>query len=228
MIEAIVDIGKIVQIHVDECERLKIDQSFVRDMMEDPNDLAILRSIVSLSEVFHIDLIAEGVETELHGQLLIWLGCTQAQGYAIARPMPIEQIDEWASSWRPPTNWAQAHCLHVNDQHVLSAYLVFSSMERASSTEEILKAYSLFERLDIFKQVLHWLDDEGWETQSRVSIDTLDDAQQLLHAFVDKIAIIKEQPSQLNGTTVEDMNHLCAQIKAHLITLLQEISRATQ
>jgi EAL domain-containing protein (putative c-di-GMP-specific phosphodiesterase class I) len=67
---------------------LKIDQSFVRDMLEDPDDLAILDGILGLANAFRRQAIAEGVETLAHGEVLLQLGCELAQGYAIARPMP--------------------------------------------------------------------------------------------------------------------------------------------
>ncbi|MBY0463498.1 MAG: EAL domain-containing protein, partial [Burkholderiales bacterium] len=75
---------------------LKIDQSFVRDMLEDPDDLAILQGVIDLSAAFKREVIAEGVETAAHGNALLQLGCEQAQGYGIARPMPPDLIVAWA------------------------------------------------------------------------------------------------------------------------------------
>jgi EAL domain-containing protein (putative c-di-GMP-specific phosphodiesterase class I) len=74
---------------------IKIDQSFVRDMLDDPNDLAILEGIISLAGAFQRKVIAEGVETAAHSERLLQLGCTLGQGYAIARPMPAEHILSW-------------------------------------------------------------------------------------------------------------------------------------
>ena len=69
---------------------LKIDRSFVHDMLEDPDDLAIVDGIVGLANAFRRQVIAEGVETVEHGSMLIHLGCDQGQGYCIARPMPAD------------------------------------------------------------------------------------------------------------------------------------------
>jgi diguanylate cyclase (GGDEF)-like protein len=85
--------------------RLKIDQVFVRGMPEDAEDLAILQAILGLASAFRREVIAEGVETVEHGELLLQLGCDIGQGYGIARPMPAEQISEWAASWSPPRSW---------------------------------------------------------------------------------------------------------------------------
>jgi len=86
-------------------ELLKIDQSFVRDMLFDPEDLSILQGVQGLATAFQRQVIAEGVETELHGEILLQLGCDLAQGYGIARPMPPGEMPAWAVQWRPPATW---------------------------------------------------------------------------------------------------------------------------
>ncbi|MCK2087146.1 EAL domain-containing protein [Thauera aromatica] len=86
---------------------LKIDQSFVRDMLDDPDDLAILEGVMGLAGAFHREAVAEGVETEAHGRMLLQLGCELAQGYAIARPMPAEDVLPWVSRWRPAPTWVR-------------------------------------------------------------------------------------------------------------------------
>ncbi len=85
---------------------LKIDQSFVRDMLVDPDDLAILEGILSLAASFRLEVIAEGVETIEHGEFLLKLGCELAQGYGIARPMPANEILDWIKSWQPAITWS--------------------------------------------------------------------------------------------------------------------------
>jgi diguanylate cyclase (GGDEF)-like protein/hemerythrin-like metal-binding protein len=84
---------------------LKIDQSFVRGMLEDPEDLAILVGVLGLAEVFQKKVIAEGVETLDHGERLLDLGFEGAQGYAIAPPMPADKIADWTANWKVPTSW---------------------------------------------------------------------------------------------------------------------------
>jgi EAL domain-containing protein (putative c-di-GMP-specific phosphodiesterase class I) len=78
---------------------IKIDQSFVRDMLEDKDDLAIVEGVVGLAKAFRRKVIAEGVETIAHGVALLQLGCELAQGYGIARPMPAGEIPEWIFRW---------------------------------------------------------------------------------------------------------------------------------
>jgi diguanylate cyclase (GGDEF)-like protein/PAS domain S-box-containing protein len=84
---------------------IKIDQTFVRDMLEDADDLAIVQGVIALAKSFKRDVIAEGVETVEHGTALLQLGCELAQGYGIARPMPASDIPAWIDGWKPDVNW---------------------------------------------------------------------------------------------------------------------------
>jgi diguanylate cyclase (GGDEF)-like protein len=84
---------------------LKIDQAFVRDMLVDANDLAIVEGVIDLTEIFRREVVAEGVESTEHGLLLLNMGCELAQGYGIARPMPAGAVAEWLDSWRPDPAW---------------------------------------------------------------------------------------------------------------------------
>ena len=84
---------------------LKIDQSFVRDMLDDPDDLAILQGVIGLASAFRREVIAEGVETVAHGVMLLQLGCELAQGYGIARPMAADSVPAWCAAWRPDAAW---------------------------------------------------------------------------------------------------------------------------
>ena len=84
---------------------IKIDQSFVRDMLEDADDLTIVEGVVSLAKAFRREVIAEGVETIAHGFALLQLGCELAQGYGIARPMPSGDIPDWVCNWKADDSW---------------------------------------------------------------------------------------------------------------------------
>jgi diguanylate cyclase (GGDEF)-like protein/PAS domain S-box-containing protein len=100
---------------------LKIDQTFVHDMLDDPEDLTILEGVLSLATAFRRNAIAEGVETLEHGVMLLRLGCQAAQGYGIARPMPARELAKWAANWRPDPRWVNAVPLDATDRPLLSA-----------------------------------------------------------------------------------------------------------
>lgn len=74
-------------------QQFKIDQSFVRDLVADNNDKAIVRAIIAMAKILNIDVIAEGVETEEQRELLLGKGCTFFQGYLFSKPIPIDQFD---------------------------------------------------------------------------------------------------------------------------------------
>ena len=81
---------------------LKIDKSFVMDMLVDPAHAAIVRSIVDLGHNLSLSVVGEGVETEEVFASLRDAGCDLAQGYLLARPMPADQLRAWLSrAWHP-------------------------------------------------------------------------------------------------------------------------------
>ncbi len=84
---------------------LKIDQSFVFGMLDDPDDLSILKGVVGLASAFRLEVIAEGVESLEHGALLLQLGCEQAQGFGIAAPMAADELPHWVATWWQSSDW---------------------------------------------------------------------------------------------------------------------------
>lgn len=74
---------------------LKIDQSFVRNMLEDKGDMAIVQGVIALARAFERKTVAEGIETAAHYQALLDMGCEFGQGYGIARPMPADKLMNW-------------------------------------------------------------------------------------------------------------------------------------
>ena len=84
---------------------LKIDQGFIRDMLEDPDDIAILDALLALARSFGRNCIAEGVESIRHGEMLLRMGCEWGQGYAIGHPMPAHEFEQWLHTWQVPLSW---------------------------------------------------------------------------------------------------------------------------
>ncbi|MDO8249534.1 MAG: EAL domain-containing protein [Rhodoferax sp.] len=101
--------------------QLKIDQSFVRNMLDDPDDLAILEGVIGLASAFRRQVIAEGVETVAHGAMLLQLGCELAQGYGVARPMPAHDLPCWSATWRPDPAWVNLAAVNRDDFPLLFA-----------------------------------------------------------------------------------------------------------
>jgi diguanylate cyclase (GGDEF)-like protein/PAS domain S-box-containing protein len=79
---------------------LKIEQNFIRDMLDSSDSLLILIGVLKLASAFDLKVIAEGVETAQHGSMLLELGCELAQGFGIARPMPADDLPRWVHNWK--------------------------------------------------------------------------------------------------------------------------------
>lgn len=86
---------------------VKIDRHFVRNMLDNPEDLAIVEGVVRMARALQRPVLAEGVESLEIGRMLHRLGCQSAQGYGIARPMPADQLLSWLS------DWPRDHCWHT-------------------------------------------------------------------------------------------------------------------
>jgi diguanylate cyclase (GGDEF)-like protein/PAS domain S-box-containing protein len=80
--------------------QLKIDQSFVREVHTNPDDAAITKAIIALAGALGLNVIAEGVETQLQRDFLAGVGCNAYQGYYFSRPLPLEAFEEFAQQHR--------------------------------------------------------------------------------------------------------------------------------
>ncbi len=89
--------------------KLKIDQSFVRHMIETANDAAIVSAVINLGHALGLDVIAEGVETENHATHLRRLGCDEMQGYLLAKPMPANECTQFLLAAQELKNHDTAH-----------------------------------------------------------------------------------------------------------------------
>jgi diguanylate cyclase (GGDEF)-like protein/PAS domain S-box-containing protein len=80
-------------------DTLKVDQSFVRDMLVDKGDNAIVQGVIALAKAFDLKTVAEGIETHEHFEAVLAMGCEYGQGYGIARPMPASDFSGWARNY---------------------------------------------------------------------------------------------------------------------------------
>lgn len=95
---------------------VKIDQRFVQGVLSSYDDCALLAAIIAMSQAFGREVIAEGVETAAQARMLLRIGCSRAQGFAIARPMPAAEFVAWLAEWRPDPAWT--HIEEVGDPSV--------------------------------------------------------------------------------------------------------------
>jgi len=208
---------------------LKIDQSFVRDMLMDREDLAILEGIISLATAFHREVIAEGVETLLHGRLLLQLGCELGQGYGIARPMPATDVPAWIAHWQPDPSWMTTSRIHTAARPLIYAAVEHRAWVQAvedfvqgnlSEPPELAQDRCLFQ---------HWLNEHaqrypGLSRQSLAAIDHLHTAvHQLGHALVSN-----RNPSGITPEQRQQQLHKLRQQCDELLGLLNAVLSDTE
>jgi diguanylate cyclase (GGDEF)-like protein len=174
--------------------QLKIDQSFVSDMLTDPEDLSILVGVLDLSASFHRRAIAEGVETVAHGCMLLQLGCDFAQGYGIARPMPAADLAAWLAHWRPDPLWQGVRVVPHAD-----LALLFAQVEHRAWLSR-LQAFAMNERptpplLDSRRcHVGQWLEAGALaERGQRLDVQTLIGLHHHLHDLANQLCDLKSQ-----------------------------------
>ncbi len=92
---------------------LKIDRAFIHDMLDDPEDLGMVESILRMAQAFNRAVVAEGVETLEHGAMLMHIGCQIGQGFSIAKPMPAPRIPEWIAQWRGESTWSEFNAVRL-------------------------------------------------------------------------------------------------------------------
>lgn len=88
-----------------DIEHIKLDQSFVQDILHDDRNMAIAAGVITTARMLAKTVIAEGVETAAQGDLLASLGCHQLQGFWISRPMAASAVPAWVAGWAPPSSW---------------------------------------------------------------------------------------------------------------------------
>jgi EAL domain-containing protein (putative c-di-GMP-specific phosphodiesterase class I) len=101
--------------------QIKIDQSFVLTMLDNPDSLAILEGVLGLAAAFQHQVIAEGVETVENGEMLLQLGCELAQGFSIAHPMPAQDVLGWSVAWQTDPSWGGLPAVSRDDLPLLVA-----------------------------------------------------------------------------------------------------------
>ncbi len=198
-------------------QTLKIDRSFVRDMLHDRDDLAILEGVLGLAAAFRRQPLAEGVETAAHGELLLDLGCELAQGYHIARPMPAEAIPAWVAAWTPGPTWLERPRKSPEDLPMLFAMV----QHRAWVTQ--LEVIVLAEHGEALETLMDcsfgdWLGGEG---QAHLEVQEAFDSIVVLHAqmhsLADRLLAWKKEGRQAEAlAALAELRALDAQLLAVL------------
>ncbi|WCE93161.1 EAL domain-containing protein [Acidithiobacillus ferriphilus] len=143
-------------------QSIKIDQGFVRDIINDPKDLAIVAAVITASRMLGIKVIAEGVETAEHATLLTKMGCSHLQGYFFSRPLSPEAIPAWVTRFRPaPRSEDTLSSMDVLSPILEGHLLRMQMFLRALRHENPFPAHTLEADAEDFCHFGRWLRGEG-------------------------------------------------------------------
>ena len=209
--------------------RLKIDQSFVRDMLDDPDDLAILEGVLGMAAAFRREVVAEGVETVEQGAMLLQLGCRRAQGYGIAPPMPAGEIPAWAASWRTDPSWGALPVVNRDDLPLLFA----SARHRAwiAEVERRLKGGpEARPALDAHQcHIGRWLDGKGLARYGgHPAFQAIDPLHREAHALVAEVLSLHDEGrSEEARARLAEVHATAAALIAQFKVLCRDVSEKT-
>jgi diguanylate cyclase (GGDEF)-like protein len=179
---------------------IKIDQSFVRDMLDDPDDYSIIEGVIGLAKAFHQDVIAEGVETDAHGLMLLIMGCNEAQGYGISHPLPAEDMPAWLADYTPNTYWMDYGKQHITPQTHKVTLLQLTTKQWFNTVTNAIRTMDNSGLGDCFKKypLAAWL--SRFEEEGLFSSTWLD---KLTQAHDVMFTLAKEMVEQYQASDIE-------------------------
>ncbi|HEX4286996.1 MAG TPA: EAL domain-containing protein [Terracidiphilus sp.] len=199
---------------------LKIDRSFVHDMLDDPEDLTILEGVLVLANAFRRLAIAEGVETVDHGLMLLRLGCQIGQGFQIARPMPGSDLPGWAARWRPDPRWVDVTAidrvnwpiLHAGVEHRAWTTEVEEFLQGSRTTPPAMDSHLC--------RLGSWLDAEKLSGHgAQAGVRAIDELHHQLHAQANEM--LRTRPLDRGSAPIDGLQQLHA-LKDNLLESLQQ------
>jgi diguanylate cyclase (GGDEF)-like protein/PAS domain S-box-containing protein len=204
---------------------LKIDQSFIRDMLWNAEDLAIVEGVIGLAAAFHRTVIAEGVETTAHGELLLRLGCDFAQGYGIAHPMPAPELPAWVAQWRPHQTWAGCRSAVADRDELPLIYAEVDHRHWIHSLENYLAGAEAPPALDVHQcRFGIWYDGDGrWRFGQLAEFRAIEAVHLRVHAAAANLVALKNAGK--GAEAARKLGELHA-LRDELVGLLHALSEA--
>ena len=207
---------------------LKIDQSFIRDLLKDPEDIVISEGVLGMARAFNRQVIAEGVETVQHGAMLLSMGCELGQGYGIARPMPASQLLAWAQQFKTDERWAN---LRRTIRPEIDITLLMLGVEHQKMVTRVINAINNRSLALIPEQLEHpehcvlgkWLDGDGVELFGDTPA-----FQRLLKQHVQMHALCHRAAAQIGQGANEKLDETHQQITALRHQVLDSLNQLRQ
>jgi len=196
---------------------IKIDQTFIRDMLDDPNDHAIVDGVIGLADSFDRGLIAEGVETNEHGLMLLAMGCKDAQGYGIAKPMPADLFPNWLKDYQPNEAWVScaSQTLSTKENKLKLFRLVIEKWQTKFEETVLSQAGTMVENPIMNHSKCHcgkWIQRAKKEQLfEKEWLDKFEQSHQLAHAIADDLLSKYHDGAQISldelQAAFDDINH---------------------
>lgn len=201
---------------------LKIDQSFVRGILTDRNDVAMLEGVLGLARAFRTQVIAEGVETVAHGELLLQLGCEWAQGYAIAAAMAPHEVPCWLAHWQLPASWRQTQRIDPARLPLLTSRVANRCWIRAVRAH-LQGGPALPVEMETGQYELHrWLENQGGDLPAQQVLAPLMALYGELENHVQGLLERRAQGQPFSATEDQQLDALQSRLDAHYGVLLQQ------
>ncbi|MBN2894383.1 MAG: EAL domain-containing protein [Campylobacterales bacterium] len=199
-------------------DTIKIDRSFVMDMLHDSASFSILEAALALAQAFRREVVAEGVESIEHGILLQQLGCTMAQGYAIAKPMREEEVASWVAGYVGFEAWRDVEPLEFRDKGALYALIEHRQwLKRLRDHLEDPKAHSAPPDIDVLEcRFGQWLAHElPLKHYDRKGLESIDAHHRALHAQAVSVLTSMEETTVREGMDAIEQLHttLCGEMR---------------
>ncbi|MHB1586008.1 MAG: putative bifunctional diguanylate cyclase/phosphodiesterase [Acidiferrobacteraceae bacterium] len=172
-------------------DQIKIDQGFVRGLLDDPKNIAIVAGLIGAVKLLKIEMIAEGVESIEHGNLLLKLGSPLAQGYAIAKAMEPEALLPWARTWKPNEVWVRmAQHPYASEDYGLLMLLLQHDKQMRTLVDSLSRVLSdpaaLPPQPEDFKCVIDdWYESEGRPRYGHLPVFT--EIRESYHRLCDEV-----------------------------------------
>ncbi len=177
-------------------DTLKLDKSFVIEMLHDSGSFSIVEAAMGLADAFRCNVVAEGVESEEHGVMLLRLGCKVGQGYGIARPMSVDAVPRWLREYQSPMAWTQAARLRYKDRGILFAAIEHRHWLRMLEWRlEDPQRHPLPEMNPAACRFGEWLAGEALSNYPEPSLQPIRDLHHRVHREADKLLDEHQQGS---------------------------------
>lgn len=195
-------------------DTVKIDQGFVNEVLINPKAIAILDSIIFLSDKFGQSLVAEGVDSLEKGLLLLRLGCEQGQGFFIGEPMPPDEFIEWRQSWKAPEVWLRQKKIEGKFKDLIYARAMLMTLKNSLLQHKTALFWQHFDENQYFGTLNLWSKKTEGQGHDQIS-QALMETKNLIQSHIETLGRPGMSPAQ--------RKHCLKELSGAIALLLRQI-----